>query len=308
MLHPQVLLYLVAIPLAAQQDLGHRFVVTTSATRAAVGDPVTLRFEVSLHERGLITDSVPRAAGEPAEGVRILALRKLERRGDRALQGEATVAFYRTGAQQLPTFEIPFLRVSANMRGTIRSEPVSVDIAPSIPPGNPSLKDLKELAPAGGTDLLPIGLAAGALIVVVLGLRAWRRRIRRSAAAVAPPLTPSAPLADPFEAALARLAGLDPLDVPAAADVVRAVLADAASLPALGWTSAELLRTLPPHLRTEGNAERLAELLRSADLVKFAQARTPVSAGPAFLDAARALLTSWRTALGFARGTADASG
>ena len=295
-------------PASAQQDLGHRFGVSSSAIRAAVGDPIALRFEVSLHERDLIPDSVPRPVGELAEGVRILAMRKLERRGDRALQGEATVAFYRTGAQQLPTFEIPFLRVSANMRGTIRSEPVSVEIAPSIPPGNPSLKDLKELAPAGGTDWLPIGLAAGALIVAVPGLGAWRRRMRRSAVAVAPPLTHSAPLLDPFEAALARLAGLGPLDIPAAADVVRAVLADAASLPALGWTSAELLRTLPPHLRTEGNAERLAELLRSADLVKFAQARTPASTGQAFLDAARALLTSWRTALGFARDTADAAG
>jgi hypothetical protein len=101
---------------------------------------------------------------------------------------------------------------------------------------------------------------------------------------------------------------MDPLDVPTAADVVRAVLADAANVPALGWTSAELLRTLPPQLRTEGNAERLAELLRSADLVKFAQGRTPPSAGEAFLDTARALLTSWRAALGFPRGTADATG
>jgi hypothetical protein len=293
-------------PASAQQDLGHRFGVSSSVVRAAVGDPIALRFEVSLHERDLITDSVPRTAGELADGVRILAMRKLERRGDRALRGEATVAFYRTGAQQLPTFEIPFLRVSANMRGTIRSEPVSVEIAPSIPPGNPSLKDLKELAPAGGTDWLPFGITAGALIVVLLGLRAWRRRTRRGAVAL--PLAPSALPSDPFEAALARLAGLDPLDVPAAADIVRAALADAASLPALGWTSAELLRTLPPHLRTEGNAERLAELLRSADLVKFAQARTPASAGQAFLDAARALLTSWRTALGFARSTADAAG
>jgi hypothetical protein len=298
-----------AVSASAQQELGHRFAVTPSAGRAAVGDPVTLRFEVSLHERDLITDSVPRPAGELAEGVRILAMRKLERRGDRALQGEATVAFYRTGVQQLPTFEIPFLRVSANMRGTIRSEPLPVEIAPTIPAGNPSIKDLKDLVPTGGTDWLPVGVGAGAVGVFVLALRAWRRRVARKAAvAAAPHLRPSAPLPDPFTSALARLEGIDPLDVPAAADVVRAVLADAANVPALGWTSAELLRTLPPHLRTEGNAERLAELLRSADLVKFAQGRTPPSAGQAFLDTARALLNSWRAALGFPRGAADATG
>ena len=308
MLRSQLLLHLLAIPLAAQQDLGHRFAVTPSASRASVGDPVRLRFEVSLHERDLITDSVPRPAGELAEGVRILAMGKLERRGDRALHGGATVAFYRTGTQQLPTFEIPFLRVSANMRGTIRSEPLSVEIAPTIPAGNPSIKDLKDLVPTGGTDWLPVGVAAGLLAGVVLAVRFWRRRARKAAVAAALPLRPSAPLPDPFESALARLEGMDPLDVPAAADVVRGVLADAANVPALGWTSAELLRTLPPHLRTEGNAERLAELLRSADLVKFAQGRTPPSAGQAFRDTARALLTSWRAALGFGRGTADATG
>lgn len=308
MLRPQLLLHLLAIPLAAQQDLGHRFAVAPSASRVSVGDPVTLRFEVSLHERDLITDSVPRPAGELAEGVRILAMRKLERRGDRALHGEATVAFYRTGAQQLPTFEIPFLRVSANMRGTIRSEPLSVEIAPTIPAGNPSIKDLKELVPTGGTDWLPVGIGAGAVVATLLALRAWRRRRAGKTALAALPLRPSAPPPDPFLSALARLEGMDPLDVPAAADVIRAVLADAANVPALGWTSAELLRTLPPHLRTEGNGERLAELLRSADLMKFAQGRTPPSAGHAFLDTARALLTSWRAALGFAGGTADATG
>jgi hypothetical protein len=309
MLRPLVFFLAVAGRLTAQQDLGHRFAVTPSPTRTSVGDPITLQFEVSLHERDLITDSVPRPAGELTEGVRILAMRKLERRGDRALHGEAAVAFYRTGPQQLPAFEIPFLRVSANLRGTIRSEPVAVEIAPSIPPGNPSLKDLKDLAPVAGTDWLPIGAAAGSLLVGLLGLRAWRRhRVRKAAAPRTLPLRPSAPPPDPFESALARLAGLDPLDLPAAADVVRACLADAASLPALRWTTAELLRTLPPHLRTEGNAERLSDLLRTADLVKFAQARTPATAGPAFLNAARALLTSWRAALGSQRGTADATG
>jgi hypothetical protein len=184
---------------------------------------------------------------------------------------------------------------------------VSVEIAATIPPGNPSLKDLKDLAPVAGTDWLPIASAAGAVLVGVVALRAWRRRALRKVAA-APSSSPPAPLPDPFEAALARLAVLDPLDVPAAADVLRACLADAARVPALERTTAELLRALPPELRTAGNAERLSHLLCDADLVKFAQAPTPPAAGRAFLDAARALLTRWRAALGTAEGTADAAG
>ena len=307
MLRPLVLLLATASSVAAQQDLGHTFAVTPSRSSATLGEPIALRFEVSLHERDLITDSVPRPAGELAEGVRILAVRKLDRRADRALQGEATVAFYRTGAQQLPAFEIPFLRVSANMRGTIRSDPVPVEIATTIPPGNPSLKDLKNLAPVAGTDWLPIAIAVGALLVGVVAARAWRRRALRKVAA-APSSSPPAPPPDPFEAALARLAALDPIDVPAAADVLRACLADAARVPALERTTAELLRALPPELRSAGNAERLSHLLRDADLVKFARAAAPPAAGRAFLAAARALLTRWRAALGAAEGTADAAG
>jgi hypothetical protein len=307
MLRTIALLVASVAPLSAQQDPGHRFTVTPSASRAAVGDPVTLRFSVSLHERDLITDSVPRPAGELQEGIRLLAVRKLGRSGDRALAGEATVAFFRPGVQQLPAFEIPFLRVSANMRGTIRSEPGTVEIAPVAPPGNPALKDLKELAPVGGVDWLPIGAAGAAVVLAALVFRRWRRG-RRRVAPLATPALPPAPARDPFESALARLAALDPADLPAAADIIRGCLADAASIPALERTTAELLSALPPHLVGNGNREQLSALLRDADLVKFAQARAPATAGSTFLDAARTLLTSWRAATTLPPRAADATG
>ncbi len=299
-------LLVAAGPAVTQQDLGHRFSATPSRTRASVGDPITLQFSVSLHERDLITDSVPRPSGELPEGIRVLEVRKLSRRTHRELEGTATVAFYRTGQRQLPVFEIPFLRVSANMRGTIKSEPAQVEIATVAPPGNPPLKDLKELAPVGGVDWLPVGMAAGVLLAGALAARQWRRRARKPAAA-ALPAHPAIEAPDPYETALARLAALDPRDLPAAADVIRGCLAVAASVPALERTTAELLRAVPPHLGAEGNRERLSALLANADLVKFAQARTPPAAGSAFLDAARELLTSWRAAH-LSRGTADATG
>jgi len=296
-----------AAPAAAQQDLGHRFDVTPAVTKAAIGDPITLRFSVSLHERDLITDSVPRPTGELPEGVRVLAVQKLTRLSDRALQGEATIAFYRTGAQRVPTFEIPFLRVSANLRGTIKSEPAQVEIAPVAPPGNPSLKDLKDLAPVDGVDWLPVAVGAGVTAIGLLAARHWRRR--RVRPTVPPTIGPSVhPTFDPYESALARLAALDPRDLPAAADVIRGCLAAAASVPALERTTAELLGALPPHLVQQGNRERLSALLADADLVKFAQARTPPAAGSAFRDAARALLTSWRASAQLPSGTADATG
>ncbi|MGH7629260.1 MAG: hypothetical protein ACREOF_07690, partial [Gemmatimonadales bacterium] len=254
-------------PASAQQDLGHHFDVTPAVARAAIGDPITLRFSVNLHERDLITDSVPRPTGELPEGIRVLGIQKLARRSDRALQGEATVAFYRTGPQRVPSFGIPFLRVSANMRGVLESRPAEIEIAPVIPPGNPSLRDLKSLAPVGGVDWLPIGIGAAALAVAIVAVRLWRvHKARR--AGEQPSIGPSDhPTIDPYESALARLAALDPLDLPAAADVVRGCLADAASVPALERTTTELLGALPPHLVQEVNRERLAALLADADLV-----------------------------------------
>ena len=165
-------LVLVAVrPAVAQQDLGHHFSATPSSTRAAVGDPITLAFSVNLHERDLITDSLPRPAGELPDGVRILEVRKLTRRTHRALEGTATVAFYRVGARELPRFEIRFVRVTANMRGTIKSEPGQIEIAAVAPLGNPDLKDLKDLEPVGGVDWLPIGVMAAALAVGTLAAR-----------------------------------------------------------------------------------------------------------------------------------------
>ncbi len=299
-------LLVAAGPASAQQDLGHHFEVTPAVARAAIGDPITLRFSVNLHERDLITDSVPRPMGELPEGIRVLAVQKLARRTDRALQGEATVAFYRTGPQRVPTFGIPFLRVSANLRGVLESRPVEIQIAPVIPAGNPSLRDLKDLAPVSGVDWLPIGVGAAALAAGGLIIRRWRRRPMPTTEVLtaSPPARPP----DPYEAALARLAGLDPLDLPAAADIVRGCLADAVRVPALERTTTELLDALPAHLVREGNRERLSALLTNADLVKFAQAEPWAGAGSAFLDPARALLTSWRAAAQLPRGTADAAG
>ncbi|HET8622920.1 MAG TPA: hypothetical protein VFM14_05110 [Gemmatimonadales bacterium] len=297
-------LWLAAGTASAQQDLGHRFDVTPSTPQARVGDPVTLHFSISLHERDLITDSVPRPVGELPDGVRILSVRKLVRRGDRALTGEATVAIYRTGTTTLPTFAVPFLRVSANMRGTIKSEPAQVEIASVAPPGNPPLKDLKSLAVIGGVDWLPLGLGAGIVAALLLAARRSRRRRPTVRPSVAPSSQPSP---DPYEWGLSQLAALDPTDLPAAVDVVRGCLA-AAGVPALECTTSELLHVLPTHLNGRENRARLSALLADADLVKFAQGRVDLATGQAYVESARTLLTGWRSGTHRAAGTIDAAG
>ena len=101
---------LLATPLHAQRS-GQSFVVTPDSARALVGDSVTLRFRIHLHERDQLLDSVPQVVGDLSPGVRVLSVEKLSRTGNRAYDGAARVAFYRTGRGAVPIFGLQFRRV-----------------------------------------------------------------------------------------------------------------------------------------------------------------------------------------------------
>src|SRR4051794_32260465 len=129
---------------ARAQDLGHRWDVAVETAKATVGDPVTVRFHISLHERDLLSDTVPRPPDSLPDGVRVLEVEMLKRGADRTLAGRAKLAFYRPGTQRVPSFTLPFVRVTANLRGNLVSDStVTVEIAPTLPVGNPPLRDIK---------------------------------------------------------------------------------------------------------------------------------------------------------------------
>jgi hypothetical protein len=309
--------WLVAAP-ARAQDLGHSWDVRVETANATVGDPVTVRFRIALHERDLLSDTIPRPPDSLPDGVRVLEVERLQRAGERVLSGRAKLAFYRPGKQRVPSFSLPFIRVSANMRGNIVSDSTAtVEITPTLPVGNPPLKDIKPIERVGGIFWWPYALA-GVVALVVAGwlLRRRRRQFTEPATVTPEPDRPGAVVLGAYEIALARLVqaerehwaarGEVARHYEAVADALRRYLEEAERVPALERTTAELVWALPAHLSEGELREAAVDVVGDADLVKFARVRPDEAVAARFVRTARALLERWHAVAGAAPETTDA--
>jgi hypothetical protein len=277
--------------------------------RVTVGDPVALRLILRQYEGDALLEQVPHPQAALADGVRLLDVDSMRRIGDRLLEARARIAFYRPGLQTIPAFAIDFRRGAVILHGTMRSEPVPIEIAAVLTEGGGStLRDIRELAEVPGPDPRLIAAAAMALAVTVWALR------RRHAHGVLVPVpalatvdvAPAAP--DPFTVALDRLAEIERAGWVAAGDVagyyqavtdaLRDYLEAAARVPARERTTAELRWSLPPALLEGPGGHRFDPLFDEADLVKFARRRPTAGDAAMFLTDARGLLAAWRTAIG----------
>jgi hypothetical protein len=303
-----ICLGVLATPVAAQLP-NQSFEVVPEVAHATVGDHVSLRFRVRLDERDLLYDSVPKPMTDLAEGVRILSVEKLRRGPDRIYTGRAQLAFYRIGRRAVPVFGLPFMRaVKGVTRAMLASDSAFVEIDSVAPPGNPALKDIKEIERQRGPDprLVAAVVAAAALAGLALLLRR-RRRLATPSPAAPEPAAPAPVVLGPYEVALVRLTRIDrecwPLrdevdrHFEAVADVLRRYLEEAHGVPALERTTAELVWALPPILADAGLRERCAALLGEADLVKFARAWRDAQMAATFARDARALLDEWHAAV-----------
>jgi len=303
------------VPLMHAQ--GRSFSVTPMTAKASVGDTIRIRFRLVLNERDLLTDTVPKPAGELPGGVRVHSVERLRRGADRVFTGEAVVAFYRPGVREIPAFGLPWVQIVSGRRGAVATEAATVEIVPVLPGGNPALRDIREPEPSPGPGPLPLLLAL--LGATALGWYLRRRRRRPAVDQVVEPVpdlaAPPAP-PDPYAIALARLAEIEgerwaergdvERHYDAAADALRDYLETAEQIPARERTSSELLWALPPRL-LEGGLRRLtAGVLGEADLVKFARRRPGPAAAADYLREARELLRRWHDAAREATEEADA--
>ena len=308
-----LLLWLVPGVVAAQ--FGQEFRVDPENPRVTVGDTVALSFRVRLDERDLLIDTIPRPVSPLPGGVRLLSVEKMHRTPDRVFHGQARLAFYRPGRQPVPLFGLPFMRIVEGVeRATLASDSAYVTVVPVLPPGNPGLKDIREIEPK---PRFPWGfLAAGVILLVALVLA--RRRLRRAVPEPVPQedraqSSPAAP--SPYAIALESLLAIErerwpergevPRHYEAVVNVIRDYLDAAGSIPAREQTTGEVLWALPPHLSDAGLRDHFRELLVEADLVKFARRRPDAAAARQFVVRSRSLLESWHRA-GAAEETVDA--
>jgi hypothetical protein len=290
----------------AQLDYGRSFTITAEPAKVGLGDSVTVRFRLVTNDRDLLTDTTPRPVADLPPGVRILSVEQLRRGADRAFIGTVRLAFYRTGKREIPVFGLPWVQIVTGHRGVVTHEPVEIEVASTIPAGNPPLRDIREPDSPPGFGalwaLLGAGMAAG--IAWLVTRRSRRRRAPEPATLVAPPAPPPPP--DPYTAALGRLETIDAERWSArgdvdrhyelVADVLRDYLEAAHDIPARERTTTELLWSLPPRLAEGGLRRRMQEVLGDADLVKFAKLRPSPGEAERYGGHARDLLDRWHRA------------
>jgi hypothetical protein len=289
----------------AQIDGGRSFTVVTEPAKVGLGDSVRLRFRLTLNDRDLLTDTVPRPVAELPPGVRVLAVERLRRGADRVFSGTAVVAFYRTGRRALPSFGVPWIQIVSGRRGIVSHDPVEVEVASMLPAGNPPLRDIREPEAPRGLGLVWAVLGA-ALATAIAWLASRRRRTRPmlSPEPIAARQIPSPP--DPYAIALSRLDLIEAErwstrgDVARhyqeVADVLRDYLETAEGVPARERTSNELIWSLPPRLTEGGLRRRVQEILAEADLVKFAKLRPLPDQAARYTTQARDLVERWHRA------------
>jgi hypothetical protein len=295
-----LLLATATVPAAAQT-----FEAVPDTGRVTVGDPVSIRLVLRQYEGDALLEQVPHAEA-PLHGIDLLSLDSMRPVANRRLEARARLAFYRPGPQTIPPFAIDFRRGAVILHGTMRTEPVTIEIAPVLEAGSGQrLRDIKESLTPPGPDPRLAAVAAALVAAAWLWHRARARSLAPAPAlALAPSPPPAAP--DAYAAALARLREIEAEgwaargDVArhydAVADALRGYLAEAEHLPARQRTTRELLWALPSHLEAPGLRGSCEAVFDEADLVKFARRRPDAGTGAAFLTRARALLTGWREA------------
>ena len=287
---------------ALQQLPNQRFEVIPQAAHATVGDTVTLLFRVRLDPQDLLYDTVPAPVGALPEGVHVLAVEKLQRDQMRDYVGRARIVFFRPGPQAVPMFGLPFMRgVKGMTRALLVSDSALVDITPVAPPGNPSLKDIREIqAPGHPIGWLLVGLL-GPLGLVWLLIRTGTRRPEPAAPVAPAAIQEASPTA--YDQAIAMLAAIEGAQWPsrgevdrhfaAVTDTLRCYLKRAHGVQAPTLTTRELAEVLPTVVAGDGRGRRFLELLGQGDLVKFARVMPSADAAERYLREARVLLDQW---------------
>jgi len=306
---PILLLAACATRLEAQYEAQY-FGFEMNRDSVKLGEVVELHARVYIGPQQTLVSHTPVTVEGLPDGGRVVGIDTLEHQADRKqLLGTVRMAFLRTGRLRIPPFRV-IVRATPYDRGfALESEPLYINVIPTLPAGNPSLKDIRDQQPELGLDPLLVAAAVAGLVVL-----AWlvRRQLARRPvpAAVAPVAAGEVTAADVARAALARIeqegwAERGEMDryYEAIAAVMREYLESIEPRVHAAQTSTELLgvlgrRVIPGNIILSEVKDRLAlpgtaRVLGDADLVKFAGVAPDTRTARAYATGARDVIDAW---------------
>lgn len=299
-------------PLATRAHAQH-FDLELNRDSVRLGEVVELRARIHIGPQQTLASPIPVVAEGLPDGGRVVGVDTLRHQQDRTLLlGTVRMAFLRTGRLRIPPLRV-IVKATPDDRGfMLESEPLYIDVVPTLPAGNPTLKDIRDQLPEQKVDPLMVAAALAALAIV-----AWvvRRRLagRPVAAPVAGPVAGAATPADVARAALSRIElegwverGDMQRHYEAVAAVMRQYLESIDPRVHAAQTSTELLRVLARH-QANGSVgpvilseakdrvvlPRTAQVFGDADLVKFAGISPDAKTARAYVSGARKVIDSW---------------
>ena len=120
-----------------------------------LGEVVVLRARIHIGPQQTLASPVPVVAEGLPDGARVVGVDSLQHQQDRTLLlGNVRMAFLRTGRLRIPPLRV-IVKATPDDRGfPLESEPLYIDVVPSLPAGSPTLKDIRDQLPEQQVDPL----------------------------------------------------------------------------------------------------------------------------------------------------------
>jgi hypothetical protein len=143
-MRPGLIAILLMVLGAAPAEAQH-FDLEMSRDSVKLGEVVELQARIHIGPQQTLAYRVPVVAEGMPDGGRVVGVDSLEHQADRTLLiGKVRMACLRTGRVRIPPLRV-IVKATPDDRGfMLESEPLYVDVVPTLPAGSPSLKDIRK--------------------------------------------------------------------------------------------------------------------------------------------------------------------
>jgi len=140
----RTLLALLVLVLSATRAHAQHFDLELNRDSVKLGEVVELHARIHIGSQQTLASPIPVVAEGLPDGGRVVGVDTLQHQQDRTLLlGTVRMAFLRTGRLRIPPLRV-IVKATPDDRGfLLESEPLYIEVVPSLPAGNPTLKDIR---------------------------------------------------------------------------------------------------------------------------------------------------------------------